>query len=109
MQTNNTLFLTSEEFATLKNSELWKAYLTAKPKDKLSAESNLIFNGCVVTMESDSTIHLTQKDQSKKLQPVNKKGENLQQDYFEQYACSTYIALICQPKTSFDLFITAQH
>ena len=53
MQTDDTLFLASEEFATLEDSELKKADLTAKPRDELSTESNLIFNGCVVTMNSD--------------------------------------------------------
>ena len=59
MQTDNILFLAFKEFVTLKDSELQKAYLTAKLRDKLSAKSNLIFNRCVVTMESDGTIHLT--------------------------------------------------
>ena len=35
MQIDNTLFLAPKEFATLKNSELQKAHLTAKPRDKL--------------------------------------------------------------------------
>jgi hypothetical protein len=71
MQTDNTLFLASDEFAALKDSELQKAQLTAKPRDKRSAESSLMFNRCAVTMKPNSTIHLTQKDQEKKIQPVN--------------------------------------
>ena len=59
MQTDNTLFLVSEDFITLEDSELQKAHLTAKPKNELSAKSNLIFNGYVVTMESNNIIHLT--------------------------------------------------
>ena len=59
MQTDNTLFLIFKEFAILKDSKLQKAHLTVKPRDKLSTKSNLIFNGCIVTMESNSTIHLT--------------------------------------------------
>jgi hypothetical protein len=59
MQTNNTLFLASDEFAALKDSELQKAQLTAKPRDKLFTASNLMFNRCVVTIEPDDTIHLT--------------------------------------------------
>jgi hypothetical protein len=59
MQTDNTLFLASDEFAALEDSELQKAQLTAKPRDKLSTASNLMFNRYVVTMEPDSTIHLT--------------------------------------------------
>jgi hypothetical protein len=59
MQTDDTLFLASDEFAALKDSELQKAQLTAKPRDKLSTVSNLIFNKCIVTIEPDGTIHLT--------------------------------------------------
>ncbi|OXV06955.1 hypothetical protein Egran_05279, partial [Elaphomyces granulatus] len=109
MQTDDTLFLASEEFATLEDNELQKAQLTAKPRDELSTKSNLIFNGCVVTMKSDGTIHLTQKEQGKKLQLVNEKGENPQQDYLEQRARGAYIASICQPEASFDLSVAAQH
>ena len=59
IQTDNTLFLAFKEFATLKNSKLQKAYLTAKLRNKLSTKSNLIFNGYIVIIKSDSTIHLT--------------------------------------------------
>jgi hypothetical protein len=95
MQTDDTLFLASDEFAALEDSELQKAQLTAKPKDELSTASNLMFNGCVITMEPDGTIHLTQKDQGKKIQPVNKKGDDAQQEYLEQRAHGVYIASIC--------------
>jgi hypothetical protein len=107
MQTNNTLFLASDEFAALKDSELQKAQLTAKPRDKLSAESSLMFNKCIITIEPNSTIHLTQKDQGKKIQPVNQKGDNPQQEYLKQHARSTYITSICQPKATFDLSAAA--
>ena len=59
MQTDNILFLISKEFATLKDSKLQKAHLTAKLRDKLSTKSNLIFNRYIVMMKSNSTIHLT--------------------------------------------------
>jgi hypothetical protein len=109
IQTDNTLFLTSDEFAALEDSELQKAQLTTKPRDKLSVKSSLMFNRCAVTMEPNSTIHLTQKDQEKKIQPVNEKEDDPQQEYLEQRARSAYIASICQPKASFDLSVTAQH
>jgi hypothetical protein len=54
-----------------------------------------MFNRYVVTIEPNGTIHLTQKDQGKKIQPVNKKGDDLQQEYLEQRARSVYIASIC--------------
>ena len=59
MQTDNILFLVFKEFATLKDNKLQKAYLTTKPKNQLSAKYNLILNKYIVTMESNSTIHLT--------------------------------------------------
>jgi hypothetical protein len=68
-----------------------------------------MFNRCTVTIEPNSTIHLTQKDQGKKIQPVNKKGDDPQQEYLEQRARGVYIAFICQPKALFDLSVTAQH
>jgi hypothetical protein len=60
-------------------------------------------------MEPNSTIHLTQKDQGRKIRPVNKKGDNPQQEYLEQRARGAYIAFICQPEATFDLSATAQH
>jgi hypothetical protein len=68
-----------------------------------------MFNRCIITIEPNDIIHLTQKDQEKKIQPVNKKEDNPQQEYLKQCARGTYIASICQPKASFDLSITAQH
>ena len=62
MQIDNILFLAFKEFATLEDSELQKVYLTAKPRDKLSAKLNLIFNRYIVIIESNSTLYLTQKD-----------------------------------------------
>ena len=59
IQTDNILFLVSEEFTTLKDSKLQKAQLTTKPRDKLSTKSNLIFNKYMVIIESNSTIYLT--------------------------------------------------
>lgn len=109
MQTDDTLFLAAEEFARLEDKELQLAQLTAKPREELSTLSKLIFNGCIATMEIDGSIHLTQKDQGKKLRLVDKKGKNLQQEYLEQRARGAYIASICQPEASFDLSAAAQH
>ena len=75
MQTDDTLLLGSEQFATLEEEELQRAYLSAKPREELSLTSSLIFNECVLTQNSDDTMTLLQKDQGKKLQLVNEKGE----------------------------------
>jgi hypothetical protein len=66
-----------------------------------------MFNKCAVTIEPNNTIHLTQKDQRKKIQPVNQKKDNLQQEYLKQRARRVYIAFIYQPKATFNLSATA--
>ena len=84
IQTDDILFLGSKEFATLEEEELKKANLTAKPREELSLEENLIFNSCVLKQNSYDTMTLYQKDQGKKLQLV--KGDNVKQEYLEQHA-----------------------
>jgi hypothetical protein len=78
MQTDDTLFLGSEEFAAREDNELQKANFSAKPREELSPNSNLTFNGCILTQASDNTMTLIQKDQGKKLQLINTKGGNSQ-------------------------------
>jgi hypothetical protein len=109
MQTNNTLFLASPKFAKMEDTELQKVQLTAKPRDMLSTESKLIFNRYMLSVDSDGTLHLIQKDQGQKLKPVTVSSNNTQQEYLEQQACSAYIALICQPEASYNLLVAAQH
>ena len=109
MQTNDTLFLTSPKFAEMEDTELQKAQLTAKPRGMLSTEFKLIFNGCVLSVDSDGTLHLIQKDQGQKLKPVTIGGDNTQQEYLEQRARGAYIASIYQLEASYDLLVVAQH
>ena len=49
MQTDDTIILANEKFLALKEDELQKAKLIAKPKEKLTPKKPLIFNGCVLT------------------------------------------------------------
>jgi hypothetical protein len=48
MQTNNTLILALEEFLVLKDNKLSKAKFLIKPKEALTLETLLIFNGYVL-------------------------------------------------------------
>ena len=66
MQTDDTLFLGSEEFATLKDNELQKANFSTKPRNELLPTSNLMFNRYVL-LQADDMMILLQKDQDKKL------------------------------------------
>ncbi|KAJ5904893.1 uncharacterized protein N7473_001809 [Penicillium subrubescens] len=110
MQTDDTLILGSDEFAKLEAKELAEAKFSAKPKDTLSPQNPLIFNGCVLTQkEGDVAVELRQKEQGKKLKLIDHKSKDLKQAYMEQRARGAYIATICQPEAAFDLSVAAQH
>jgi hypothetical protein len=108
MQIDNTLILRSEEFNTIKDNKLTKAKFSAKPKELLSLETLLIFNGCILTQKKgDVAVELRQKKQGKKLKTVDSKAKDHQHKYREQRARGAYIATICQPKAAFDLSVAA--
>ena len=48
MQTNNIIILADECFSALEKNELVNIKITAKSKKKLTPDSPLIFNGCVL-------------------------------------------------------------
>ncbi|KAF7578394.1 hypothetical protein PtrM4_026340 [Pyrenophora tritici-repentis] len=98
LQTDDTLAIRTPAFST---------NFRAKPKERLSKEVSLEFNGCTLTLRGD-TILLTQKGQSAKIEIINLKAANRAQKYIEQRARGAYIASICQPKASFDLSAAAQ-
>ena len=56
MQTNDTLILGDARFATLKEDELHKAKLLAKPTQKLAVRADLTFNGCVILLKGNRSI-----------------------------------------------------
>jgi len=60
MQTNNIIILGDDQFLALKEDELVKANLIAKPKEKLSLITPLLFNRCILSLNKDS-ITLRQK------------------------------------------------
>ena len=92
------------QFLALKEDELVKANLMAKPKEKLNLITPLLFNGCILSLNEDS-IALRQKGQGKKIDVIN--VNSLKQGYVEQRACGAYVASIYQPKAFFNLSITA--
>jgi hypothetical protein len=86
------IILGDEQFLTLKENELVKVNLMAKPKEKLNLTILLLFNGCILSLNKDS-IALRQKSQGKKIDVIN--INSLKQGYMEQYACRVYIISIC--------------
>ena len=69
IQTDDTLIVISKDFNDLEEQELRKANLKAKPKEMLSTEDPLIFNGYIIRQNSN-TVELRQKEQGKKLKAV---------------------------------------
>jgi hypothetical protein len=108
MQTDDTLGLSTTEFSQREDEQLKEAAFNAKPKQELTADGPLVFNGGIVALASN-TITLRQKGQAKKLQLIDVNAPNAKQQYVEQRARGAYIASICQPEACFDLSSAAQH
>lgn len=107
MQTDDTLILGCKKFTELEDIELHNAELNVKPKEELSQQKPLIFNGCILYAEGENII-LRQKDQGSKLKIIDSKSPSCQQQYIEQRARGAYITTTCQPEASFDLSTAAQ-
>jgi len=107
LQTDDTLAIGTSKFSGAEDVALYKANFRAKPKNRLSEEVSLEFNGCTLTLQGD-TISLTQKGQGAKIESIDLKAADRAQKYMEQRARGAYIASICQPEASFDLSAAAQ-
>ncbi|CCE32582.1 uncharacterized protein CPUR_06442 [Claviceps purpurea 20.1] len=108
MQTDDTLGLSDQAFSDLEDKELTNAGFLAKPKQTLSPQSPVTFNGCVITQNVDGTIDVSQKGQSKKLALIVPQTDTTKQQYVEQRARGAYVATVCQPEACFDLSVAAQ-
>ena len=76
----------------------------------MTTTTPLLFNGCVLNLNEDGSMHLQQKGHGKKLETVDikMKESERRQVYRQQRARGAYIATICQPEASFDLSVAAQ-
>ena len=63
MQTDDTIILVDEKFSELEKDEL---VFLAKPKERLTLDTPLIFNSCILTRRDDKLM-LRQKEQGKKI------------------------------------------
>lgn len=111
MQVDDTLGLTTRQFADNEDAQLLVAEFPAKEKEFLSIDHKLIFNGAIYSLTADGIIQLRQKDQATKLQLVDLKADPVQRfiQYRQQRARGAYIASTCQPEAAFDLSVAAQH
>ena len=107
LQTDVTLAIRTSAFSNAEEAALQKANFRAKPKNRLSEDVPLEFNGCTLTLRGNNIL-LTQKGQGAKIEVVDLKATDRAQKYMEQRARGAYIASICQLEASFDLSAAAQ-
>ena len=120
LQTDDTLFLADQTFADAEETELQEAKFLAKPREQLTEQTPIKFNGGLITQEGN-LIKLTQERQAQNLRLVTVKptdltssrGEtrktvNTKDQYVAQRARGAYIATVCQPESSYDLSFAAQ-
>ena len=69
MQTDDTLIVADEEIHALEEEQLKEANFKAKPKEILTPDNPLCFNGCTLGIVGDK-LYLSQKEQGKKLRLV---------------------------------------
>ncbi|KDN66579.1 hypothetical protein CSUB01_12349 [Colletotrichum sublineola] len=104
-----TYYLTDKLFSDRKDTKLTKATFTVKLKQFLKPSKPITFNGGVLSLDNNGDIHLRQKGQGKRLQPVNPNSPESHQQYVKQRARGAYITSICQPEACFDYSVAAQH
>jgi len=122
LQTDDTLILANETFAQMEENELKKAKFTAKPREQLTQEHPLKFNGSMIALTNQGNITLTQTRHCKNLhiakssettdivssRGIVRKDVDTKGQYIALRARGAYIASICQPEASFDLSRAAQ-
>jgi hypothetical protein len=80
MQTDDIIILADEPFSILEKNELLNAKFIAKSKEKLTPDSPLIFNGCVLVQDGN-IMSLRQKKQGKKIKLIDIDAPDAKQKY----------------------------
>ena len=120
IQTDNTLILYNNTFATNKANELKRAQFLSKEREQLTQSNPVKFNSSNIKLEYDSIV-LIQERQYKNLQLVTiyttdlasargiiYKAVTPKDQYIAQHARGAYIATVSQPEAAFDLSFAAQ-
>jgi Reverse transcriptase (RNA-dependent DNA polymerase) len=71
LQTDDTLFLADDNFAELEQKELDLAGFLAKPREKLTQDSPIKFNGGIITLNKSGSIAITQERQCNNLSLID--------------------------------------
>lgn len=120
LQTDDTLILADPQFAAAEEIELQAAGFRAKPRDQLTVDSPIKFNGCTISRRNDE-VHISQARYNKNLQLVSNQPADLTSSrgtvrrnvsptdqYVAQRARGAYLATLSQPEAAFDLSRAAQ-
>ena len=120
LQTDDTLILADPQFAIAEETELQGAGFRAKPRDQLTSDSPIKFNGCTIS-RYNSEVHISQAIYNKNLQLVSNQSADLvssrgtvrrnvspTDQYVAQRARGAYLATLSQPEAAFDLSRAAQ-
>jgi hypothetical protein len=121
LQTDDTLFLADQSFATAEQKQLEKAGFLAKDREHLAVDQPIKFNGCTIRLTEQGNVTITQENQCNNLNLVDLKPTSTtssrgvirnalstKEQYVAQRARGAYIASMCQPEASFDLSFAAQ-
>ena len=120
IQTDDTLILCDNTFATNEADELKRARFLSKEREQLTQSNPVKFNGGNIKLECNSIV-LTQERQCKNLRLVAtyatdlasargaiRKAVTPKDQYVAQRARGAYIATVSQPEAAFDLSFAAQ-
>jgi hypothetical protein len=128
IQTDDTLILADDEFATLEENELARARLTFKKREKLISITFIKFNDDLIILienvenNDNNFILLTQSKQFDQIKLINisssidlissrdeiRKRITSKDQYVAQRARRAYIVIVSQFEASFDLSFAAQ-
>ncbi|RYC58587.1 hypothetical protein CHU98_g7622 [Xylaria longipes] len=95
------------KFSVREEEELQQAKLRTKPKETLSPNHPIEFNGGKISTYGHN-ITMTQKGQAKDLAEIDPRTKSFAQAYVSQRARGAYISSICQPEAAYNLAVAAQ-
>ena len=116
MQTDDTLILADNNFASTEEEAIKSAKIMTKNREYLTPAHPLKFNGAQIKLDSNGIV-LTKESHIEGILPVTdhaadftssrgitRKKLSPKEQYLAQRARGIYIAFMCQPEASFDLF-----
>jgi hypothetical protein len=106
LQTDDTLIVCDSAFREKESTELQKAAFPAKPREQLTTDHPITFNGALIT-KHDTFLSITQPRQTKKITLLDHNSIT-RQKYIAQRARGAYISSVCQPQVAFGLSYAAQ-